>query len=1266
MFSGKVKLTGISAGILLSSLMVYAQSGKEYSFDAGPAIIDAAVISSDNGLIINYSLPSIIINSLKNDAGDFFRIEATGHYPSQETGKPELPVFSRLIMIPENAGISVKISEVKYKKITPSKGGFKGLLYPRQPSETKNQDKRKTDFFIDRSVYAKRGLIPSDTVRVEMLGRIRNRRLANVYISPVRYNPLKNEIEVITSMRVEIDFSGSKGFYSQTTAESALFNESLDKGLLNYYPSDVITGYSDKPVGMIILTDTSFKKHLKPYIAWKTKKGFRITTLFKGPKFAGSTFTELKDTLAKIYRSATPDNPAPECLLIVGDVNIIPRSEGTTQVSDLYYGEFDGGGDYLPDMYIGRLPVSDTSGVKAVVDKLVQYESFQFADTNKFYNRALIAAGGETDPRYITFMNGQINYATAYYLNQSNNIDAKSIYIPLPSKPDSVIKHWINYGVSFINYTGHGLADQWFKPEPPTKNYTLLISSDVSQLTNRNMYPFIISNACLTAHYNDPGSLGNNMIISAGKGAIGFIGCSNDSYWDEDYYWAVGNKPLSLNPPYSSTSLGAYDRLFHKNNEKPSTWYITMGQVNYAGNLSVSSSTSLKKRYYWETYTLLGDPSLIPFIGTPGAFDLSLPDTIPNGIKTISLTIDPFAYIAISHGDTLWDASFSSPSGSVVLDIPGISDDSCLIVVSGQNKKPLIRKVYISAINKEYINLSSTSINDSGGNNNGAADYGEFINLNVTVSNLGLTAATGLYCKLTTASDWVTIINDSAYVGDLSARSEFSITNGLSLRIKSSIPDKGYITLDLVLKDKVVEKTFKIDIPVHAPIIGILSCVIDDTSTGNGDLIADPGETVKLVFTVSNTGSSNTSGTLSINSYPPGLTVIQPEVPTGIIEYGISVNIPVTVTLSPLLKKGSSLEIGSLLKCDPFTASKNFSIAVGKIRESFEYQSFKIFPWQNSSKYPWIIINGSAYEGQYYARSASISHSSETALKISVNVPVSDTVRFMYKVSSEQDYDFLIFRLNDVQLLKVSGETVWIEKKVVLKEGYNLLEWIYKKDATVSSGSDCAMLDYITFPVLSFNKVDIRAGKIVTPQPNKSYTYEIITAQVINLGTDTLKSYYLGYAINQNPSVYQNFTKKINPADTAVVSFSTAANMQGSGTYIIKVFNSGNNDSYIKNDTSSLVIINTDVGTLPGAEMNIKVMPNPFTGQFSVNINSETGDETLVSLIDATGRKMWEQRLNLLPGDNKITISPSGLNSGYYTLILKGRKTYGIARVIKR
>jgi hypothetical protein len=348
-------------------------------------------------------------------------------------------------------------------------------------------------------------------------------------------------------------------------------------------------------------------------------------------------------------------------------------------------------------------------------------------------------------------------------------------------------------------------------------------STDIKSFGNKNMYPFVIANACMTAQFSDTTSFGDKMIVTANKGAVGYIGCTNNSFWDEDFYWAVGVGTPSADPKYTETGLGAIDRLFHTHGESPSDWYPSMGQVNYAGNLAVSASTSKYKKYYWETYTLLGDPSTIPFIGTPDTFKISIPDTLPNGIKSLSLTLPPFSYIAISHFDTLWDASYASPTGSVVLNLPGRSNDSCMIVVSGQNKIPVIKTIHIADLNKEYINLNASSINDASGNNNGQADYGESLFIKLNIGNLGLSNATGIYAKLKSTSDWATINNDSVFIGTLVGKSQVILPTCFGIKIADIVPDKGYITMNLTLGDS---KQLRIMLLIYASILLYLILLI--------------------------------------------------------------------------------------------------------------------------------------------------------------------------------------------------------------------------------------------------------------------------------------------------------------------------------------------------------------------------------------------------------------------------------------------------------
>jgi len=1241
MYLGYKGKTGIIL-LFLFTVAANAQTGSGYRYMFGADQLKGNIRSDDRTIIIDYSLPELYVNNLTDRNGSFYRLAAPGHSLSSDPGKPELPVFSRLITIPEGASVHVKISGVKSQKITPSRNNIQGILYPAQPGETKQQEGRKPEFAFDRKTYSARKTIFSDTVAIEPLGRIRGKQISNLVISPVRYNPRANVLEVITLMKIEIRFTGGcdKGD-SSPSSESDLFNETLDKGLLNYSPAGLITGFSTEPVGMIILTDSTFRKCLEPLYKWKTQKGFKLNILYRGKGTTGSTYSEMKDAISRVYSEALANGHAPEYLLIIGDISRIPYY-GTDNITDMYYGETDGGSDYLPDMYIGRIPAPDTNSVKIAVEKILQYERFEFAGTNNFYSKALVFAG--KDATYAGYMNGQIRYAHDNYLNTAGNISERHFFYPEgATKKDSILK-LITEGLSFINYTGHGSQFGWLHVD--------IKSSDIRLLKNQNMYPFIISNACRTAQFDDTTSFGNKMLLSREKGAIRFIGCSNDSYWDEDFIWAVGPGTPDPDPKYSLTGLGAYDRLFHTHDELPSDWYISLGQVNYAGNLAVSSSSSLKKKYYWETYTVLGDPSLIPYIGIPQPFTITIPDTLPNGIKSLSLTADPFSYVAVSHAGQLWDATHASPSGAVVLDMPGISNDSCLVVITGQNRIPLIKTVHFADINDEYVNLSGSGIDDIAGNNNKKADYGETVNLMVKISNLGLKPANDLSASISSSSTWVTINKNNALIGTLAAKSEITLSDNFSLTIADNVPDMGIIPVDLTLRDSKTEKKYRIDFNVHSPALEIINCIIDDSVNGNNNNVADPGEEFDLVFQVKNYGSSNTSGRITVSSLDPKLEIIDSDVKSGVLQFGEITTIPVAVKLSQTAQHGDYLSLLTRLDCNPYIVDKNFQFRVGRIRESFESASFEVYPWINLSAKPWVISTANTFDGVFSARSGNISHNSSSVLILRTFFPEPDTLRFYFKVSSELTYDYFQFNLNGSEIVRRSGETNWIRQSVPVPAGYNKMEWIYKKDNSVSQGADAAWIDLIDFSGsarVNYIQKDLEVARIITPVQKEIYGQEAVSVKVLNVGTDTLNGFKLAYSINNKYPVIQSFKNKIAPyQDSVTVVFDRKADMDLGGIYEISVFGYENEDDYMLNDTLKIKVVNAEI------EESLTVFPNPFAEHLNVSVNSRIFRRARISLTNLAGKEVFVEERELAEGENQITINTSNISPSMYVLQITG------------
>jgi hypothetical protein len=1242
MYLGKTSRSVFIIVFLIVTLSVDGQPGKSFRYRFESNTKETTVVAESQSLVIDYSLPELSIDDITIPEGDFYRISIPGHTHSSETGKPELPVFSRLIILPQNSTYKIRISNVNSKTLLPSENDISGKLYPAQESGIKQEENRKPPFAIDKKIYRTKRLLNSDTVIITKLGKIRGKQLANLTISPVRYNPGSNKIEVITSMRIEVLFGGTTGSVAKSlNQESPLFNEVLDKGIINYYPSDLITGFTDRPAEMIILTDTSFRKFIKPLIDWKIQKGYLLDVLYRGEGETGTSYSELKESISKIYNASASQGYPPEFLLIIGDADRIPYY-GSGYVTDTYYGEFDGDGDYIPDMFIGRIPASDTLAVMSAVQKIIQYEKFEFADTNRFYSNALAIAG--KDATYANYMNGQVRYSVTNYLNSANRINEYHFYYPDGyTKKDSVMK-LISKGLSFINYTGHGSADSWLHLD--------IKGTDVKNFNNTGRYPFVISNACRTAAFNDTASLGSKMMTARLKGAIGFIGCTNDSYWDEDFYWAVGVGIPTDNPKYTGTGLGAYDRLFHTHGELPSDWYINMGQINYAGNLSVSASTSARKKYYWETYTLLGDPSIIPIIGTPQTFAVSIPDTIPNGTTSLSLSPGPFAYVALSHFNTLWAAAYANPSGSVTLNMPGLSNDSCLIVITGQNRKPLIKTIYFSNVTGEYVNMNDPGLDDASGNNNGKADFGETINLNLYISNLGQTDASNLTASISSTSPWIIISKNFTTIGTLAARSQTTLSNVLEFTINKNVPDQGIITIDLLLKDTKTEKRYKIDIRVHSPRLEIVNCIIDDSMEGNNNSMADPGETFNLVFQVRNLGSSSTSGQFMVGTEEPELQIPDQNIKSGVLQFGETTDIPVMVKLADNARFGDFIFVSSLLDCNPFIVSKDFSFRVGRIRESFESASFRVFPWINISSNPWIISHINTVDGILSAHSGQINHNGTSSLMIRVQYPEPDSLRFFYKVSSEPNYDYLALNINDNEVLRKSGELPWTRVSVPVQEGVNKIEWVYRKDNSVSQGADAAWIDLVDFSLSSevtFIGRDLCVARVVTPVQKDIYGFEPVSVKVLNLGNDTLKGFYLAYAVNEHPPVTQFFDSYLAPyQDSLTVTFERRADLDLNGHYDISVFGYNNNDEYPANDTLKLSLVNTEI------EETIHAYPNPFTDLLNIDLNSKSRLMVRINLINTTGKQVVTTNRELIEGENQIVLETGKLSPGVYILSITG------------
>ncbi|MFZ4764816.1 MAG: S8 family serine peptidase [Roseimicrobium sp.] len=109
-----------------------------------------------------------------------------------------------------------------------------------------------------------------------------------------------------------------------------------------------------------------------------------------------------------------------------------------------------------------------------------------------------------------------------------------------------------------------------------------------------------------------------------------------------------------------------------------------------------------------------------------------------------------------------------------------------------------------------------------------------------------------------------------------------------------------------------------------------------------------------------------------------------------------------------------------------------------------------------------------ARDGEDAARSGPTGNDQQSVMTTEVTGPCK--VIFYWGVSSEEDYDFLRFLIDDVEQSAISGEVGWKRVGFLVPEGLHTLKWTYQKDEFTASGLDSGFVD--SFSVSLDNDAD--------------------------------------------------------------------------------------------------------------------------------------------------------------------------------------------------
>ena len=1152
----------------------------------------------------------------------FVKLEVKDFLPCGLPGEPELLAYTELIQsgpLPPGALVPELLDSVV---ISLDELYAKRSIRPVPDPETKNGEETRAG---EGTGSSGAGTDSADrwfggpVLSITYGGRMREVPVSTLCFSPVRYNPGRNLLVIYTRVRCTIALEpgpcrNRRRNSPFTRLLSRIPGPQADPGIEKALEVE-------RPLGLVVLSDTMFRKGLQPLLNWKRRKGFRVEEVYL-QELRNQDVKGIRDHLDSLYRHPPDGEDPPSYLLIVGDVEHVPHSGSGGRISDLYFTTFDGPHDYLPELFCGRISVRDTLQLNAVTTKILEYETYAFKDPS-FLDRSLLIAG--VDDYYAeVYGNGQVAYLHENYLDGRDGREDHAIYYP---GSDTARLHFLDLysmGLGFVNYTGHGEYDRWRDP-----SFTL---QDIGGLENEGMYPLMVGNGCETNVFSYEECFAEALLRAPARGAIAYIGCTDDSYWEEDYFWSLGLGEVVRNPSYEGRSLGCFDRVFHTHDENYADWAPSVGEMVYWGNMAVQQSSSPRKQMYWEIYQLAGDPTLTPWFGVPRSMHPRYPGAIPTGSSQISIQCDPYAYLALSIKGELLAARHSSAGGLTVLDLPLLPGGSELeLVITGPGKQPHRGMVEIGEPGGSYSEIVQYTFSAEGGDPH--LHPGMEVRMDLLLVNRG--PGSGPVTLYLSEPGMEIEFKDSVcpvvvpMKGDtLHLKDAFCFETGKDLTDGESF----WLTVDFQSGRSPVY----LEGTIQGPELHSGGIRWEDRSPGNGNGRAEPGEWIHCRWDLFNRGhyrmDSLALGYEGLNHTLFDSLLVPPPM---ILEAGDSAILEFDLRLSP--QAGDPASSGKLVAgWGGGRARDSLYIWPGGYLLDFSREPGTDFPFRGDGDSPWVLTKGHFHSSPSSCRSGNIGHEKESRLILDCSLREAGRAGFMYRVSSEKDYDFLEFSVDGELRASWSGEWDWTPFSLELDSGIHRLEWNYRKDRNTTGGEDAAWVDDIRLPAGTFRNGDLDLRAILNaPREPRKWEGEAFSASIQNRSPDPVSGFVLGYYLEGKDLGKDTFSLDLEPGETVIVQSSTRFILEEAGRAQLGVEMLSDTFSYRGNNFKEQVVERyafPDLG-IAGASLDTGTASVPGVVFFLTNPGNVVM-ETMAweYYLDDVLREAGEKLLQLGPG----------------------------------
>ena len=1053
-----------------------------------------------DGLHINYNLGQMTLSSLNYRGEEMTEISISSISLPNAAGCPNLPVESRMMAIPQGATATLNVVSFETETL------HNVNLAPTLRIQAENEEP-DMNYVKDMNVYGKNAFYPENPF---VMGEtyIRGVETVTVAITPFQYNPVTKDLIVYTNVELSVEFEGGNGHFGDDRLRSPYWDPILAAELLNYdqlpvidYAARMQQWLRDDADGAeyLIITpnNDAWAEYANQLRDYRRRQGI-ITEVYRLDKMPANSTDQMKAWFHNAYNTW---EIAPVAVCLLGDhgTNMgqyIPaesvyhsQSYGNC-ITDNQYADVSG--DNLPDMVFSRLVAETPEQLPVLVGKQIEYEYTNPNMDASFYASPITALGwqnerwfqicsevfggymrnhGYNPQRINCIYSGTPGNSWSSAQNTSvvvNYFGPNGMnYIPnSPSElggwtggtPEQVVNA-VNQGTFWVQHRDHGLDEGW--GEPAVRN------PHIDQMNNVGKLPFVMSINCQTGMFNYTGSNGNcftekwmrRVYNGENAGAVGVLSPTQVSYSfvNDAFVWGVydlfdGNFMPDYGPYADNTD----------------NWMPAFGNV--AGKYFLAQSTwpynPESKNITYTMFTAHCDAFLRIYTQVPQTMEVIHPEIVLAGLGEVTITAPEGCMISLvkENGESGWDILAvveATGDPQVITFEPQVPPTEINLIVTGQNY--LRYEAVMSVIPAEgpYIVFDSKVIHDENGNEK--LDFGEVINMDVTMKNVGSENMDAFEATLETTSEFITITNATAQYGSLDPNATQTVDDAFSFTVADNVPDNtnNLFTITVTNGDDIFVSN--LSMKAYAPVFKLGSMSITEID-GNGNGRLDPGETALLNYVFENKGHADAAlTTVTLNLLSPYLLITNPEVTFNSIIAGDTETASFEVSVNENTPSGYSCPIQITVNSGQYNTQKDYVAKVGLVIEDFESGTLGS-GWTNDATAPWRVVTEDPYEGQYCVRSGNIGNNSTTTLILTHQAGSNDSISFYYKVSSEATYDKLSFYIDNQVKNNWSGTVGWTKAAYPVTAGNHNYKWTYSKDQSQTGGSDCAWIDFVTLP----------------------------------------------------------------------------------------------------------------------------------------------------------------------------------------------------------